>query len=152
MRNLWILCGLVFLVAAPFQGQTKTIFQPQDAPITPVKAVQYLDRHTGNKVLCLHDPGSFLQWKGYLVSCDSRPECYSKTIGGKPVAEDLIHLFYGQDLTESEYKRTMKQYQGDYVLCSSRVNTFLFYLKQDKSYKQVVKGNGYLLFERKDRQ
>lgn len=150
LRNLWILCGLVFLVFTPFQNQTKAIFQPKDESITPVKAVQYLDRHEGNKILCFHDYGSFLQWKGYEVSCDSRPECYSKAIVGKPVAEDLIHLFYEQDLTEEEYRKTMKQYQGDYVLCRDRVNAFLYYLKQDKSYRQVVKGNGYLLFVRVD--
>ena len=68
------------------------------------------------------------------------------------MAEDLIHLFYDEDLTEEEYQQTMKRYQGDYVLCKSRVNAFLSYLKQDQSYRQVVKGNGYLLFERVDNQ
>lgn len=149
--RIFLLCAVAAITCCPSVLQrAKAIFSPPDSTITPVKAVAYMDKQEKKTVLCDHDPGSFLQYKDYLVSIDSRPECYSQTIGGKPVCEDLLRLFYMEHFSvvpSKYYQKTMQKYWADYVLTLNRNSIFLEYLKQDPNYRMVLTGKDYLLFE-----
>lgn len=113
----------------------------------PIKAVEYLDEHAsdGTTVYTGFNTGAFLEWSGYKVFIDARPELFMKKINGK---EDVIDAFIDQcnDLDLQEYRDFVERYHFDYYLAAegSLMDAFL---QSDDSSKVVVQGEEYRLYE-----
>jgi len=130
---------------------------PSDAIVSPVKAVKWIEKNDSRKsesisILCDHNDGPYLEFKGYKVSSDSRPEIWTKAINGKhDIKEDLLCLMYPMQYYEKRnypelYSKLIKKYKADYV-CSDAFNSLFDYMMiENPDYELVVKGKGYTLF------
>lgn len=113
----------------------------------PIKAVEYLDEHApeGTTVYTGFNNGAFLEWSGYKVFIDARPELFMKKVNGK---EDVIDAFIDQcnDLDLQEYRDFVEEYHFDYYLAAEG-SLMDAYLQCDDSSQLAVQGEGYRLYE-----
>ena len=141
------------LVTNTYTTNLNATFHPKDSVITPTKAVRWLNAHGKSEasILCCHDFGSYLQYKGFRIAMDSRPECYSKAIGGRSVAENIVPLYdmksYHIRNADAYYHKITTLYRADYAIAYDRNDLFSYLIKNDPNYHAVVKGKGYILYE-----
>lgn len=121
--------------------------QPEDSMSTPVEAANYMDVHTdGSANVFTHfNAGGYLEWRGYKVSMDARPELWNTAVSGN--GQDRYYEYIDmskEDINSADYM-TGKTF--DYMIVNT--DTALYrYMLGSLDYKNVLDGNGYALFER----
>ncbi len=125
----------------------------QDNSSVPQIAMDYLDEYVAeNNVekssLKIYNPfncGGYMEWRGYKVYMDQRPELWEPNIAG-----GIVHYYKNyvdaQDSTESA-SRTVSTYNFDFCIAftNSKMET---HLSKNSTYKKVVSGTGYSLYAR----
>lgn len=120
----------------------------KDIYYTPVLAVDYLNKLDKSKIVLFTEfnNGAFLQWNGYKVYVDARPELYEKRINGKEnIFTEYSNLFNG--IYDS--KEFLEKYKFTHLVIED-INRFGDQVKYMDDYSLVLKGNGYKLYERKN--
>lgn len=117
----------------------------QDSEYAPIAAADYLDDADLNniKLFTEFNNGAYMEWRGYEVYIDARPELFQENINGQ---EDIYTEFSKLTQGTLDYKLFLEKYQFTHLITSddSRLNIFL---KYNESYKIAVDGNGYTLYE-----
>ena len=112
----------------------------------PIAAVKYLDENaeTGSAVYTEFNNGAFMEWAGYKVYIDARPELYLEKINNKEdVLDEFLDVYYSLD--REMYSAFVQKYHFDYFLVteSSLMDAFL---QCDEAYQVAVDGEGYRLY------
>lgn len=127
--------------------QSLTNAQYQDDSSTPITAVDTLDRiydesQRGDIKICtMFNLGGFVEYHGYRVSMDPRPETWQDSISHD--GNDRYTTYVDAANSVSDADRILASCDFDYVLASSGST-----LKQEaerKGYTEVVSGVGYVL-------
>lgn len=119
-----------------------TIDENQDTEFTPISAVEYL--HTKEDVILFNEfnSGAFLEWKGYQVYIDARPELFAKNINGK---DDVLKEYISVCNGYIDYEQFLNQYHFTHLIVST---PFLrTYLSKHHDYHAVVVSNQYVMYE-----
>lgn len=137
-------CGLTFCV---WYAVDTGAHQEIDWEGEPIKAAEYLDNNATSDatVYTEFNNGAYMEWKGYKVYIDARPELFMKEINGK---EDILSEFLGvyYDLDLKMYQDFVSKYGFDYYLVEE-ASLMDAYLQCDKNCNLVVEGEGYRMYE-----
>jgi len=116
-----------------------------DSNRAPIQAMEYL-KNTEQEEVVLYtefENGAFMEWHGYKVYMDARPELFQKNINGK---EDIYQEYCNVKQGNIDYYVFLNRYGFTHLIVTD--NSLLdIYLSLNKNYKTVVDGNGYNLYE-----
>lgn len=113
----------------------------------PMAAVEYLDENTDGDaaVYTEFNNGAYLEWAGYTVYIDARPELFLKKINGKEdVLDEFLDVYYSLDA--EMYEEFLEKYPFEYYL-SAEGTLMNAYLECDEDMELVVDGEGYNLYK-----
>lgn len=98
---------------------------------TPVEAVQYLnnlniEEKDNLRIYTNFNTGAYLEYSGYKVFFDARPELYFKSVNKKA---DVIKDYQQMNATEKGYKSIVDKYKFNYLIVytNSNLDTYLSY-------------------------
>ncbi|MCQ2482089.1 MAG: hypothetical protein MJ153_01205 [Clostridia bacterium] len=149
---------LIFLLVSAFSASllinvpysVRFAEQPIDCYVTPTEAVNYLNTHADKDVILFTDfnNGSYVAWNDYKIYFSSRTEGYCMNVnGGYDLISEYVSFFRNYDSNCNEtFDAFLNKYDFDYLIVDTR-NRMFPYLIQNDSYKTVVTGNEYAMFE-----
>lgn len=123
-----------------------------DGSYTPMKGVDAIDRlvpedeRSSTGIFCTFEAGGYLEWRGYQVSMDARPELWEPGITGSPehYYEDYVDMSTdGRDIADRLERAGCR-----FVIANSSgsVNS---YLVSDEDYTCIETGKGYQVWQRR---
>lgn len=125
---------------------TKTV---SDTASTPVEAVNYLDSTVENKnetkIFTHFNSGGYLEWAGYKVGMDARPETWDSNISKNGNDRYKEYCDMSKNNISVETYLTGKDY--DYLIVNTDTSLYR-YLSSSSQYTNVKNGNGYAVFTR----
>lgn len=113
-----------------------------DSEFTPIEAVQYLDTKEDVTLFNEFNSGSFLEWKGYQVYIDARPELFTKDINHK---EDILQEYIDVRDGRIDYEQFLDKYNFSHLIVSNPL--LQLYLEGHPDYTAVVRSETYILYE-----
>lgn len=140
--NLCYLCIVVALVVLPFGFGT---IEVEDDNMTPVKAVAYLDELDKEEIVLFTEfnNGAYLEFNGYQVYMDARPELFQKKINGQEdVYSEYLSVYFGV----VDFEAFIDKYQFTHLIVDDG-SIFSGFLRAYDGCELVVDGDGYRLFE-----
>lgn len=118
-----------------------------DNNCTPKLAADYLDENADKDISLFtgFNNGAYLEFRGYNIYMDARPELYTKVINGQ---KDVLEEYVSLSDADCDFETFIASYDFDYMIVEA--NTFLqMYLNNnDVPYECVLEGNGYFLYEK----
>lgn len=137
-------CGLAFCIWYAVDTGTH---QEIDWEGEPINAADYLDKNATSDatVYTEFNNGAYMEWRGYKVYIDARPELFMKEINER---EDILSEFLGvyYDLDLQMYRNFVSKYGFDYYLVEE-ASLMDAYLQCDENCSLVVDGEGYHMYE-----
>lgn len=120
-------------------------FSSVDNPFAPKEAVKYLDTLPKESITLYNEfnAGAYMEWEGYQVYFDARPELFSIEINKK---EDVLTEYSQLESGEADYQAFLDKYNFTHLIVSNPL--FAMYLDMHENYQVVVEGNQYALYER----
>lgn len=146
-KVLVMAASIVLMIALGITGTTESlVVDPKDSGSTPVAAADWLDANAeeGSKVFTHFNAGGYLEWRGYKVGMDARPELWDSKIAKN--GKDRYHEYIDMSKDKMEPSEYMEGKDFDYLIVNT--DTALYkYLLASVSYKVVAEGEGYALFQ-----
>ncbi len=145
-KNSLALLGVsVIGICAMVMIYTTASFSVEDSQTRPEVAESYLSQFNKDELVIYTEfnSGAYLEWTGYKVYIDARPEIYEEKINGaKNIYSEWLAVTYGI----IDYDEFLESYGFTHLLveCNS---PFDVYLECSDNYVVVVEGNGYCLYE-----
>ena len=145
--------GFIVLLPIGFSYGYDELTEPyEDSTRTPMEAVAYMESHESDisklKVFAHFNAGGYLEYRGFKVGMDARPELWQSRITG------LDKDYYTEYVDMSKDDITIEDYLADKDYDYLVVNTDTRMYRQLKdifNYNIVVEGEEYVLFEAPDR-
>lgn len=139
-------CSLVLVLGiAHLTGDL--VKEREDGMSTPIVAADYMDEKAqeGDVSVFTHfNAGGYLEWRGYKVSMDARPELWNDAITKN--GEDRYYDYIDMSKDDMEPSDYMRGKTFDYMIVNT--DTALYqYLLTSIDYIQVTDGNGYVLLQ-----
>lgn len=124
-----------------------SIAKVKDKMSSPVKAVEYLESTKSNDIVLFtgFNNGSYMEFNGYKVYIDARPELFQKKINKK---EDIYSEYLSLLAGKLDYKEFLDKYEFTHLIIDDGMG-LEGYLQCSEDYEKVVIGNGYSLYEKK---
>lgn len=118
-----------------------------DSYTTPNLAADYLDQFDGEQVKLYTEfgNGAFMEWKGYKVYIDARPELFQKKINQQEdIYSESIELASG----ETDMELFLKKYDFTHLITGvhSKLDIFLGF---QEDYEKVLEAEEYILYQRR---
>lgn len=155
IMGIGIVVALFFLYQVSSGLTYKPILENEYATI-PHKAVEYLDQYNKGdvKVFSHTLQNNFLEWNGYKVYMDSRPEAYNEKLsGGRDLYDDIVKIIQGT----MDYDEFLEENQFTHVITyinkgPENLNCLDIYMQNCDKYKLVYESKtaGYKLYEKVD--
>ena len=127
----------------------------QDSANTPALAADYLDTYVAEtgvdkqslRICNSFNNGGYLEWRGYKVFMDARPELWEPNITG--VEKHYFQEFVNTSKGVENSKSMVSEYNFDF--CIAYANSDLeTHLKSNSNYKKVLTCVGYTMWARAD--
>jgi hypothetical protein len=138
--------GIFLILIVGVQVMTDTLVkEPSDTASTPIEAADWLDGHAdpNAKVFTHFNAGGYMEWRGYRVGMDARPELWNSAISknGKDRYKEYIDMSQNK-LSCEEY---LADKEFDYLIVNTDTELYK-YLTASEGYSTVETGSGYVLF------
>lgn len=146
LRTTLYLATVCFVAYIMFSSATFSKTTTKDSTMAPIKAADYLDANAEKEDIILYtefNNGAYMEWRGYKVYMDARPELFQKNINHK---EDIYEEFCAVRNGEMEYEEFIEKYKFSHMIISNK--TFRLFMEYNPEYELVVDGNGYGLYEK----
>lgn len=116
-----------------------------DSTLAPIVAADYLDQHKDEDIVLYTEfnNGAYMEWRGYQVYMDARPELFQKKINNK---EDIYSEYCQVAKGSINYEEFLGKYNFTHLIVSQHT-IFDMYLSLNPSYEATVSGNGYTLYQ-----
>ena len=110
------------------------------------KYIDYLDKYANKdiKLYADYNNGSYFEYSCYRPYMDSRAEIFIKKNNGK---EDIFDEACKVKKGTINYKKFLQKYDFDYIIVEDD-DSLYYYLKNDKSYRVVLKGKHKKLYKK----
>lgn len=144
-KSTSIIC-LSFIIAMGIIMLQGVDQKPKDSWTAPIEAVSYLNQYDKDDVVIFNDfdNGQYLAFCGYKPFIDARPELFQSKINKK---EDLYTEYVKLIKRTANYGDFINKYQFTHILVVD-ASGMSVYMQSNTQYKQVVEGNGYILYEK----
>ena len=147
-------CAILFVEMIVGAGLIGSIIIPsitprntEDSGVVPIKAVEYLDTLDKDELKIFNgfNNGAYLEWHGYEVYMDARPELYNSRLNKKADIYDEYQDILSANIDFGEF---IDKYDFTHMLVSEQA--LRTYLECSDKYEEVVEGEGYTLFEKSE--
>lgn len=98
------------------------------------------------------EKSNYLSYRGFKVHHDARPELYTKELSGKPtkILKTLDRLL-NNDTDPGFYQKFLERENFDYLILSTKENTFRLYLNMHpEQYTKISTNKSMTLYKRND--
>lgn len=116
-----------------------------DGETTPVLAADYLDNQSKDDMVLFTEfnNGAFMEFRGYKVYIDARPELFQRRINkSSNIYDEYLALRYG----EIDFEEFLDKYKFTHLVVLD-ANILTGYLYACDEYELVVDGQGYKLYQ-----
>lgn len=145
-----IIVGVAASAVLALVNVPKLAVLPNDDSYTPVAAMDYLDEcgmdKETTKVFTFFNAGGYIEWRGYKVNMDPRPEIWASAITGSDFDfyEEYVDMAQGTTV----FNEYMDKYDFDvFVLPSDEDAASL--LSNDWDYMKLPGGSDYVAFAKR---
>lgn len=125
--------------------------EPQNCKYTPTAAMDYLQEQGVDasevRAFAFFNAGGYLEWRGYKVNMDPRPELWGQSITG---AEKDYYTEYIDAVTGKIYFEEYAQLYGFNVYVVPSDEPAVEALEADDSLEQLPSGEDYMAYASKD--
>lgn len=138
-----LLCIVVLLTSLFYT------FHVSDGEFTPTIAADYLDQFNNQEDIILYtdfNNGAYMEFRGYKVYMDARPELFSKKINNK---EDVLTEWALLDYAVSNVEGVFDKYGFTHVLIPD-AGALYGYMRNNDDFEEIINGKGYVLYQRID--
>lgn len=146
-----VLASAAGMVALSVHAAPALEAQPVDSANTPVKTVQYLDSLGVDKettrVFTFFNAGGFLEYNGFKVNIDPRPEIWNSAING--VGYDFYVEYVQMAVGDMVFNAYNDRYDFDVFFIDENAGTDPYFTDND-DYVHIQSGNGYNAYAKKD--
>lgn len=124
---------------------------PHDGEATPVNTVHYLDGlgvdKENTRVFTHFNAGGYLEYNGFKVNVDPRPELWNTRITGK----DFNFYFEYVDMATGDlaFELYNKRYDFDVFIVADGLGLEEYFNAKDKKYVEIQGGNGYKAYAKR---
>lgn len=143
-----ITCLLILFVGVSSQTDFLNN-QPEDNTSTPVEAADYIEAHVSDgdsaNVFTHFNAGGYLEWRGFKVSMDARPELWNSLISKNGIDRYTEYVDMSLDDMSAQDYMTGKEF--DFMIVDTDTSLYK-YLSGSIDYNKALDGNGYVLFQR----
>lgn len=122
-----------------------------DTNSVPVSAADYLDKLPEDKkddiiLFTGFNNGAYMEWRGYKVYMDARPELFQEKVNGKEdIYSEYLEVYNG----EVDYKAFIDKYKFTHIIVDKE-GSLKTYLQYSDEYEEVIHiEEQYILFEKK---
>ena len=126
----------------------------RDTSSLPSSAMDYLDQYTQDqgiekgslKIYNSFNSGGYLEWRGYKVFMDPRPELWEPNITGvdRHYYQEFVDFAHGAIYSSD----VVSEYDFDFLIVESG-SDLATYLRKSDSYETVCSGSGYQVWAKK---
>lgn len=145
-----VLAAAAGMVALAVNAAPSLEAQPVDSAKTPVKAVEHLDEIGVDKettrVFTFFNAGGFLEYHGFKVNMDPRPEIWNSPING--TGYDYYHEYVQMATGDMVFNAYNDLYDFDLFFIDSSAGTDPYFTGKDE-YRRVMTGNGYTVYAKR---
>lgn len=140
---------LLFLLAGyGVYGAYTGYYEEKDSLTTPSKAVEYLETNAEktDSIFTEFNSGAYMEWNGYRVYMEARPELYFMAINKK---EDIFQEYFNiiSETSAEAYHQFDCKYNFQYYLVNNN-NTLVTHLSYDSRFDKVLETDEYQLWKR----
>ena len=134
-----------FLICFMFSISTYSSGTAKDSEMAPYEAAEHLDKLENKDIQLFTEfnNGAFMEWRGYKVYMDARPELFQTKVNGQA---DIYSEYCSVRSGKINYEEFLDKYNFTHLIVTKNT-VFNMYLKLSDTYKAVVDGNGYTLYE-----
>lgn len=134
-----------FIAYFAFSVSTYSSYTSKDNQMAPYAAADYLDQIENEEIQLFTEfnNGAFMEWRGYKVYMDARPELFQAKVNGR---EDVYSEYGKVHNGKIDYEAFLAKYKFTHLIVTENT-VFDMYLKLNEKYEAVVDGNGYKLYE-----
>lgn len=138
--------SVCFAVALSFILCSTISLEVKDSALAPVNAVKYLSAFDKNEVVLYtgFNNGAYMEMNGYEVYIDARPELFQERINKK---EDIYSEYLDVINGACDYEAFFKKYKFTHMIVEDG-SALSGFMRSYDGYKQVVVGQGYVVYER----
>ncbi len=138
------------MVALAMHAAPSLEAQPVDSARTPVKGVEYLDQIGVDKettrVFTFFNAGGFLEYHGFKVNMDPRPEIWNSAING--VGYDYYFEYVQMAEGDMVFNTYNYLYDFDVFFIDSTAGTDPYFTDND-GYRRILTGDGYTVYAKR---
>ncbi len=149
--------GLVILAAGVAVSVVVALFQvpaleelPENNGRTPVNTADYLDRIGADKrttqVLTFFNAGGYLEYRGYKVNIDPRPELWSPAMTGQTI--DYYKEYVDMSTGDISFSAYSQRFDFDVLIFPTESGAGSYY-KDNEDYVAIPSGEGYRAYAKK---
>lgn len=124
---------------------------PKDDSMTPVNTMQFLDKIKADKettkVMCFFNAGGYVEYCGYKVNIDPRPEIWNSLITGKDFNYFTEYSAMAKGTTI--FNLYDMKYQFDVYIIPSDAGTDSYFAENNKQFVEIEGGDGYRAYANK---
>lgn len=135
------------LIIGMTQNVNELLEEPTDSRTTPIEATDWLDANASSNdgVFTHFNAGGYVEYRGYKVSMDARPELWNIAITGFNVNRynEYIDMTNG-DISENIY---LSDKEFKYAIVNDDTDLYN-YMSASTNWTLVLEGSGYGLFQR----
>lgn len=145
-----VLAGALGMVGLQIQAVPSLEKKPEDSLYTPVHTVRYLDSlnidKENTKVFTFFNAGGYLEYCGFKVNVDPRPEIWDSNING--MGYNFYREYVEMAVGDMAFNRYNAYYDFDVFFIDSDAGTDVYFEGNDR-YVEIQGGAGYSAYAKK---
>lgn len=144
--------GLIASIGGVFFALPTLTEEPKNNSYTPVAAMDYLDDIGADKqntrVFCFFNAGGYVEYRGYKVNIDPRPELWGTSITGSDF--DYYKEYVDMAKGDSVFNNYVEKYDFDVFIIPKDDNS-MTYFSNNWDYVEIPGGEGYFAYALKEK-
>ncbi len=145
-----MIAGVAGMAALMVKDAPELADHPTDDAYTPVAAMDYLDSIGADKdttkVFTFFNAGGYIEFRGYKVNVDPRPEIWNSSING--TGKDYYFEYVEMSMGNMAFNRYNDKHDFDVFIIDSGAGTDP-YFQGNAQYVELLAGDGYRAYAKR---
>lgn len=145
-----LLIGVIGMAAFMVYAAPSLAKKPEDSASTPISTMDYLDSLDADKettkVFTFFNAGGYIEYRGYKVNIDPRPEIWNAAINNKGF--NYYYEYVQMSKGDMDFTNYNNRYDFDVFIIESKAGTDPYFEDND-TYVEITGGRGYRSYAKK---